>query len=62
MAVIQCDELLLHNGDFLVRESPSSAGQFVLSGRSGGHVSHLLLVDPHGQVRDTCSLWILMAR
>jgi len=47
----QCDELLLHNGDFLVRESPHSSGQFVLSGRHGGHVSHLLLVDPNGQVR-----------
>jgi len=29
---VQCDELLTHDGAFLVRESPSSPGQYVLSG------------------------------
>lgn len=45
-------ELLLEDeGDFLVRESKSQPGQFVLSGVQGGHPRHLLLVDPQGQVR-----------
>jgi len=48
---VQCDELLLHDGDFLVRESPSTPGQYVLSGRHRGAIRHLLLVDPEGKVR-----------
>lgn len=47
----ECEKRLLHNGDFLVRESPTSPGQFVLSGRHDGDVKHLLLVDPDGRVR-----------
>lgn len=47
----KCEEFLRHNGDFLVRESPSSPGQFVLSGCHAGHIRHLLLVDPEGKVR-----------
>lgn len=47
----KCDELLRYDGDFLVRESPNSPGQFVLSGRHHGHIRHLLLVDPEGRVR-----------
>ena len=44
-------ELLLEDeGDFLVRESKSQPGQFVLSGVQNGHARHLLLVDPNGQV------------
>jgi len=47
---MQCDELLLRDGDFLVRESPSTPGQYVLSGRHKGCIRHLLLVDPEGKV------------
>ncbi|XP_049574720.1 SHC-transforming protein 1 [Syngnathus scovelli] len=49
----QAESLLSCNGDFLVRESSSACGQYVLSGMDGTTVRHLLLVDPHGQVR-TC--------
>lgn len=47
----QAESLLSCSGDFLVRESSSAAGQYVLSGREGATVRHLLLVDPNGQVR-----------
>uniref|UniRef100_A0A8C6T3K5 SH2 domain-containing protein n=1 Tax=Neogobius melanostomus TaxID=47308 RepID=A0A8C6T3K5_9GOBI len=46
----QAESLLICSGDFLVRESSSAAGQYVLSGREGATVRHLLLVDPNGQV------------
>ncbi|XP_061924171.1 SHC-transforming protein 4-like isoform X2 [Entelurus aequoreus] len=49
----QAESLLTCSGDFLVRESSSDCGQYVLSGMDGTSVRHLLLVDPHGQVR-TC--------
>lgn len=45
------EALLLHDGDFLVRESQGSAGQFVLSGMHRSTKKHLLLVDPEGVVR-----------
>lgn len=47
----QAESLLTCSGDFLVRESSSAAGQYVLSGMEGATVRHLLLVDPHGQVQ-----------
>lgn len=47
----QAEGLLICSGDFLVRESSSASGQYVLSGMEGATVRHLLLVDPHGQVR-----------
>ncbi|KAM4593980.1 SHC-transforming protein 1-like [Odontesthes bonariensis] len=47
----QAESLLTYSGDFLVRESSSASGQYVLSGMEGATVRHLLLVDPHGQVR-----------
>ncbi|XP_059201635.1 SHC-transforming protein 4-like [Centropristis striata] len=47
----QAEALLTCSGDFLVRESSSASGQYVLSGMEGANVRHLLLVDPHGQVR-----------
>ncbi|XP_070809761.1 SHC-transforming protein 4 [Pituophis catenifer annectens] len=47
----QAETLLRNNGDFLVRESTTSPGQYVLSGLQGGQVKHLLLVDPEGKVR-----------
>ncbi|XP_061669364.1 SHC-transforming protein 1-like [Syngnathoides biaculeatus] len=49
----RAESLLSCNGDFLVRESSSACGQYVLSGMDGTTVRHLLLVDQHGQVR-TC--------
>ncbi|OCT89614.1 SHC-transforming protein 4 [Xenopus laevis] len=45
------ESLLVNNGDFLIRESTTSACQYVLSGLQGGHPKHLLLVDPDGKVR-----------
>ncbi|XP_027744788.1 SHC-transforming protein 4 [Empidonax traillii] len=45
------ESLLVNDGDFLVRESTTSPGQFVLSGLQGGQAKHLLLVDPEGKVR-----------
>ncbi|XP_008830007.1 SHC-transforming protein 4 [Nannospalax galili] len=45
------ERLLVKDGDFLVRESTSSPGQYVLSGLQGGRAKHLLLVDPEGKVR-----------
>ncbi|XP_052528021.1 SHC-transforming protein 4 isoform X2 [Tympanuchus pallidicinctus] len=45
------ESLLINDGDFLVRESTSSPGQYVLSGLQGGQAKHLLLVDPEGKVR-----------
>ncbi|XP_035484023.2 SHC-transforming protein 3-like isoform X1 [Scophthalmus maximus] len=47
----QAESLLTCSGDFLVRESSSASGQYVLSGMEGATVRHLLLIDPHGQVR-----------
>jgi SHC-transforming protein 1 len=38
------------DGDFLVRESQGSPGQYVLTGMQGGVKKHLLLVDPEGVV------------
>ncbi|XP_060227463.1 SHC-transforming protein 4 [Meriones unguiculatus] len=45
------EKLLVKDGDFLVRESITSPGQYVLSGLQGGQAKHLLLVDPEGKVR-----------
>ncbi|XP_070542259.1 SHC-transforming protein 1-like isoform X7 [Ptychodera flava] len=47
----QAELLLEEDGDFLVRESTTTPGQYVLSGMQGGHSKHLLLVDPKGVVR-----------
>lgn len=46
----QAESLLTCSGDFLVRESSSASGQYVLSGMEGSTARHLLLVDTHGQV------------
>jgi hypothetical protein len=43
--------LVSKDGDFLVRESQGSVGQYVLTGMQGGVRKHLLLVDPEGIVR-----------
>lgn len=47
----EAEKLLQGNGDFLVRESTTTPGQYVLTGLQGGHPKHLLLVDPEGVVR-----------
>lgn len=41
----------MKDGEFLVRESQGSAGQYVLTGMQGGVKRHLLLIDPEGVVR-----------
>ncbi|RWS18028.1 SHC-transforming protein 1-like protein [Dinothrombium tinctorium] len=43
--------LVAKDGDFLIRESQGSSGQYVLTGMQGGMKKHLLLVDPEGVVR-----------
>lgn len=45
------EKLLSKDGDFLVRESGTTPGQYVLTGQQGGQPKHLLLVDPEGVVR-----------
>jgi len=51
MSRAEAELLLEDEGDFLVRESKSKAGQYVLSGVQKGQPRHLLLVDPEGKVR-----------
>lgn len=46
----QAERLLSKDGDFLVRESGTTPGQYVLTGQQGGQPKHLLLVDPEGVV------------
>ncbi|XP_060536905.1 SHC-transforming protein 4 isoform X2 [Cylas formicarius] len=45
------ERLLQKDGDFLVRESMNTPGQFVLSGMQDNNKKHLLLIDPEGVVR-----------
>ncbi|XP_033124171.1 SHC-transforming protein 1-like isoform X2 [Anneissia japonica] len=47
----QSEAKLEADGDFLVRESTTTPGQYVLSGMQSGTPKHLLLVDPEGKVR-----------
>uniref|UniRef100_UPI00398F3A53 SHC-transforming protein 1 isoform X2 n=1 Tax=Pristiophorus japonicus TaxID=55135 RepID=UPI00398F3A53 len=47
----EAEKLLQANGDFLVRESTTTPGQYVLTGLQNGQPKHLLLVDPEGVVR-----------
>ncbi|KAM4580144.1 SHC-transforming protein 1 isoform 2-T2 [Odontesthes bonariensis] len=47
----EAERLLTRDGDFLVRESGTTPGQYVLTGQQGGQAKHLLLVDPEGVVR-----------
>ncbi|XP_062848858.1 SHC-transforming protein 1 isoform X2 [Trichomycterus rosablanca] len=47
----QAERLLSKDGDFLVRESGTTPGQYVLTGQQGSQPKHLLLVDPEGVVR-----------
>lgn len=48
---IHSESLLKNDGDFLVRESQNTRGQFVLTGMKSGQPKHLLLIDPDGCVR-----------
>lgn len=45
------ERLLRADGDFLVRDSATNPGQYVLTGMQAGQPKHLLLVDPEGVVR-----------
>ncbi|XP_018583544.1 SHC-transforming protein 2 isoform X1 [Scleropages formosus] len=45
------ERLLARDGDFLVRDSATNPGQYVLTGMHCGLPKHLLLVDPEGVVR-----------
>ncbi|XP_069783914.1 LOW QUALITY PROTEIN: SHC-transforming protein 2-like [Narcine bancroftii] len=45
------EALLMQDGDFLVRDSLTNPGQYVLTGMHNGQAKHLLLVDPEGVVR-----------
>lgn len=45
------EKLLRADGDFLVRDSVTNPGQYVLTGMQAGQPKHLLLVDPEGVVR-----------
>lgn len=47
------ENLLGRDGDFLVRDSATNPGQYVLTGMQCGLPKHLLLVDPEGVVSDT---------
>lgn len=57
----QAEKLLLKDGDFLVRESPNSEGQYVLSGMLDNTKKHLLLIDPDGLVINYLNFNMLMA-
>ena len=51
----------LQDGDFLVRESQGSPGQYVLTGMQSNSKKHLLLVDPEGIVSIcTCAYKIVL--
>lgn len=47
----EAEGLLIQDGDFLVRESQGTVGQYVLTGMQNNTKKHLLLVDPEGVVR-----------
>ncbi|XP_066158650.1 SHC-transforming protein 1 isoform X1 [Euwallacea fornicatus] len=47
----EAERLMQRDGDFLVRESMTTPGQFVLTGMQDNNKKHLLLIDPEGVVR-----------
>ncbi|CAI5799025.1 SHC-transforming protein 2 isoform X1 [Podarcis lilfordi] len=51
------EKLLQVDGDFLVRDSVTNPGQYVLTGMQSGQPKHLLLVDPEGVVRTKDALF-----
>lgn len=46
----EAESFVLKDGDFLVRESQNTNGQYVLTGMQNSARKHLLLVDPEGIV------------
>lgn len=46
----EAENLMIKDGDFLVRESTTNPGQYVLTGLQNGYPKHLLLIDPAGKV------------
>ena len=46
----ESEALVVKDGDFLVRESLTTPGQYVLTGMQKSTRKHLLLVDPEGVV------------
>ncbi|XP_077188059.1 SHC-transforming protein 2 [Paroedura picta] len=51
------EKFLQMDGDFLVRDSITNPGQYVLTGMHIGQPKHLLLVDPEGVVRTKDALF-----
>lgn len=47
----ESEELVVEDGDFLVRESTETKGQYVLTGKHGILCKHFFLIDPQGVVR-----------
>ncbi|GFU53190.1 SHC-transforming protein 1 [Trichonephila clavipes] len=47
----ESEALVVKDGDFLVRESQNTPGQYVLTGMQNLLRKHLLLVDPEGVIR-----------
>lgn len=47
----EAENLVKNDGDFLVRESQGTPGQYVLTGMQANTKKHLLLIDPEGIVR-----------
>ncbi|XP_072888967.1 SHC-transforming protein 1-like isoform X3 [Hemitrygon akajei] len=56
----EAEKLLIKDGDFLVRESMTTSGQYVLTGLQGGQAKHLLLVDPEGMVKLKAEVLLFM--
>ena len=50
----------VQDGDFLVRESQGSPGQYVLTGMQSNSKKHLLLVDPEGIVSQTINAILML--
>lgn len=53
----EAESMLTKDGDFLVRESQGTPGQYVLTGMNNGISKHLLLIDPEGVV---CVLYLFI--
>ena len=49
----KAEQLLINDGDYLVRETNKAERQYVLSGRYKGECRHIFLVDPSGVVNQT---------
>lgn len=53
----ESEALVVRDGDFLVRESQNTPGQYVLTGMQRLMRKHLLLVDPEGVVSRLGFVW-----